>query len=251
MKAEHRHQLHTNALADRMGRLLKEMRSAPTSTSRLVWVFALLVVVTFLVWWLYAYGAVVRDRSALWTNVAAATHAPSAGPAEDVLQRIARDNPTTIPGRTAGFELARSQLQQGLQLLASDNRKEALALLKAARERYRELAPGCIDVPLLAQEALMGKATAEESLAGMVEPPSTEETGEKSAQPKEENYAGSLDKALEYYRDLAIKFPDSILGKKAEKRANELEQQRSLIDQFYAEANKKAAPLLSTPIKGK
>src|SRR5262249_40755410 len=111
---------------------------------------------------------------------------------------------------------------------------------------YNELAPRCIDEPLLAQEAMMGKATAEESLAG-IEPNAEKSSGEDA------EVVGSLDKALQYYRDLARLYPASILGKKAEQRANELEQQnsRAQVDQFYAEANKKAAPKAASPAKTK
>jgi hypothetical protein len=242
MKAQHRHQLHTNALADRMGRLLQGMRSAPKSTSTLLWVFVVLGLATFAVWQFAASASV--NRSALWTSVDEAMHAPSAGPGG--LQAIEKDNPGTIAARTAGFQLARWKLQQGLESVAGDDRTRALPLLVDARKLYKDLEPRCIDVPLLAQEAMMGKATAEESLAGIVESSNAAETTGTEK-------AGSLDQALEYYRELAKRFPESVLGKKAEKRANELEQQtsRAQIDQFYAEANKKAAPKVITPDKGK
>jgi hypothetical protein len=244
MKAEHRHQLHTNALADRMGRLLQGMKSAPKSTSTLVWVFTLLVLGTFALWQ-YTANATMRERSDLWTKVDNATHSPTAGSGE--LQTIAKDNPGTIPARTAQFELARWKLQQGLQALAADDRLRALPMLKDARQRYSEVAPLCVDVPLLAQEAMMGRATAEESLAGTLDTSETGETPgtENSGQTKE--YAGSLDRALEYYRELAKKYPGSILGREADQRAKKLEASRSSIDQFYAEVSAKTAPKATIP----
>jgi hypothetical protein len=244
MKAEHRHQLHTNVLADRMGRLVQGMKSAPKSTSMLVWVFVVLALATFAVWQ-YAGSATMRDRSALWASVDAATHNPAGGLSE--LQLVEARNPGTIPGRSARFQRARWNLQQGLASLAGDERAGALPRLKEARKLYSELVPDCVDVPLLTQEAMMGRATAEESLVGMVEPADVGETSgtESSEQAKEEKPAGSLDKALEYYLDLARKYPDSIFGKKAAERAQELDQtSRSKIEQFYAETNKK--PTLKT-----
>ena len=229
-----------------MGRLLQGMKSAPKSTSTLVWVFALLVLGTFALWQ-YTGSATVRDRSDLWTKIDNATHSPTAGDGE--LQTIAKDNPGTIPARTAQFELARWKLQQGLQALAADDRLRALPFLKDARQRYSAVVPLCVDVPLLAQEALMGRATAEESLTGILDTPDAGETAgtEKSDQTKEDKYAGSLDRALEYYRDLAKKYPDSILGRKADQRAKDLEASRSSFDQFYAEVSAKAAPKANIP----
>jgi hypothetical protein len=246
MKAEHRHQLQTNALADRMGRLFQGMKSAPKSTSTLIWVFVFLVLATFAVWQ-YTASATMKDRSELWTKVDDASHSPTAGAGE--LQRIADNNPGTIPGRAAQFQVARSSLQQGLQALAADDRNRALPLLKKARELYNTVAPSCVDMPMLAQEAMMGRATAEESLAAI---PDTVDTGEnaaaeKSEQTKEPKYAGTLDRAQEYYRELVNKYPDSIWGRKAAERMKELESSRSHIEQFYAEVSARALPKATIP----
>ena len=166
----------------------------------------------------------------------AATHDPAYGTGE--LQSIEMRNPGTIPARSARFQLARWKLQQGLGFIAADDPVRALPLLKDARKSYGELVRDCVDVPLLAQEALMGRATAEESLVGIHEP---SEAGDNPEQPKEEKYAGSLASALDFYRELARKYPEGILALQAEKRAHELEQQTAKIEQFYVEANKKPA----------
>jgi hypothetical protein len=250
MKAEHRHQLHTNALADRMGRLFQGMRSAPKSTSILAWVFVFLVLATYAVWQ-YTASATTRDRSDLWTKLADATHSPTASTGE--LQAIAKNYPGTIAARTAQFELAHWKSQQGLQALAADDRTRALPLLKEARQLYSSVLPECVDVPVLAQQAMMGRATAEESLAGILDTANTGESAgaEKSEPTKEEKYAGSLDRALEYYRELANKYPQSILGRRADQRAKDLETSRSQIDQFYAEASARATPKATMPAPGK
>ncbi len=251
MKAEHRHQLQTNALADRMGRLLKGVREAPKSTSTLIWVFVLLAFGTFAVWQ-YAARATVSERSDLWTRVDEATHDP-AGPVK--LQAIETLNPGTLPARAARFLRARWNLQQGVESLAGDEHVRALPLLSEARTLYTELVAHLVDNPLLAQEALLGRATAEESLAAIVEPADAAGTSttDGSELSKEEKRAGSLDKALEYYLELAKKYPDSDSGEKAKKRAKELQDttSRSQIEQFYAEANKKAAPKANIQAKGK
>ena len=247
MKAEHRHQLHTNALADRMGRLLQGMKSAPKSTSTLVWVFALLVLATFAVWQ-YAVSATGRERSALWTSVDEATRNPITGAV--ALENISNENPGSIAARAARFQLARWNLKQGLEHIVGE---PALALprFQYARKLYSGLIPDCVDTPALAQEAMMGKATAEESLAGIVKPsPAGQSAGteENSEQAGEENY---LEQALQDYRALANMYPESVLGKQSAKRANELETSRSKIEQFYAEANTTAAPKTNAPPKSK
>jgi hypothetical protein len=246
MKAEHRHQLQTNALADRMGRLLQGMKSAPKSTSTLVWVFALLVLATFAVWQ-YAVSSTGRERSALWTSVDEATRNPTAG--SEALRNISNENPGSIAGRAARFQLARWNLQQGLERIVGD---PALALPRFldARKLYSELIPDCVDTPALTQEAMMGKATAEESLAGIAKSaPAEQPPGTENSEPAgEQNY---LEQALQDYRALANMYPESILGKQAAKRADELETSRSKIEQFYAEANNTAAPKTNAPPKSK
>jgi tetratricopeptide (TPR) repeat protein len=251
MKAEHRHQLQTNELADRMGRFLQGMKSAPKTTSTLLWVFVLLALAVIAVWQ-YAANATVKDRSALWTSVDDATHNPTTA-GLDGLEVIESKNPGTLAGRAAGFELARWKLQQGMGFLARDDRSRAAGLLKDARELYRKLLPQAIENPPLAQEALMGMATAEESLAVAPATPGQTAEAAKTEEAKGEEQGGKLEKALEYYQELAKKYPDSVLGKKAAKRAEELEQQtsRSQIDQFYAEVSQKAAPKFGTPAKPK
>jgi hypothetical protein len=259
MKAEHRHQLHTNVLADRMGRVLQGMKSAPKTTSTLIWVFVLLALGTFAVW-RYAASSTLKDRSQLWTRVDEITHDSSLWNRVDrdskeplgalKLQELAVENAGTIPVRAARFELARWHLRQGMEALTGSVRSDALPHLKRSKELYTELVPQCVDVPLLTQEAMMGMGTAEEALAGLVESaPAVDGSDAASSEPgKEERPAGSLKKAVEYYRDLASKHPQSILGKKAAERANELEQQTSQVEQFYAAANQKPALKAIPPI---
>ena len=64
MKAEHRKELQTNALADRLGRLLQGVQSKPSSG---VVLFGGLIVlaVAILLGWRYYYTARARSRSAL------------------------------------------------------------------------------------------------------------------------------------------------------------------------------------------
>src|SRR5262249_25386688 len=148
MKAEHRHQLHTNVLADRMGRLVKGMKSAPRSTSTLIWIFLVLALATFALWQ-YAASATMKDRSELWTHVDKITHDPSLWTRiEPVsrqplgllkLQEVEVRNPGTIPARTSEFEVARWNLRQGLEALAGGDRLGAAMQLDEARRLYTKL----------------------------------------------------------------------------------------------------------------
>jgi hypothetical protein len=233
MKAEHRHQLHTNILADRVGRLFQGMKSAPKSTSALVWVLVLLSFGTLAIWryWSHASEA---NSSALWTEVDVATHDPRAGLRD--LQNIGNQNPGTIPGRTADFELARLSLQNGLDTITEFKNDQAIDSIKRALRLYKTLAKQCADSPLLAQEALMGVAKAKESLIGV-----TPDEGE-------DDY-GTLDQALEAYQNLASKYPKGLLGEEASRRMQKIEEQRPEIEKFYREQLRAGAktPLLPKP----
>src|SRR5439155_21112793 len=103
-----------------------------------------------------------------------------------------------VPGRAARCQQARFILQQGLQFqfALGGGREDALRNLEEARTLYRQLATESQDSPVLAQEALMGAATAEEALIGTPLPDNAE--GER----------GTLDHAIDDYQKLADTYPD-------------------------------------------
>ena len=110
MKAEKRHQLQRNALADRMGRLFETMKSSPRSSSTLVWAFIIVTLATLVLW---QYGAHANQSrySALWTQVDVAGRDWERGPM--YLARISDDSRGSLPGRAAGFEVARKAFADG------------------------------------------------------------------------------------------------------------------------------------------
>jgi hypothetical protein len=232
MIAQHRRELHTNLLADRMGRLVRNVQSAPKSTSIILWSFVVLAAGTFIIWE-YAARSSQGSSSALWARVDIALHSPQEGTgqldnAAKQLDNVAKENPGTIPGRAARFEMARLQFERGQTNLTSFDdirRTAAAASLKHAQALYQQLAKECADAPLLAQEAMMGRAKAEEALVSVS---NTEKPDEK---------LGDLDRALEYYRALAGKYPESILGQQAKAHIKELEDNRSKVESFYVELN--------------
>jgi hypothetical protein len=228
MKTEHRKELQTNILADRMGKLLQSMKTAPRSSSMLIWVFAVLIVGTYALWQYYAHAA-FTERSKLWTDLGVAIQDSDTG--WQRLPAFAQANPGSIAGRAARFELARIRLQQGLESLGSPSEREAaIKQLVETRREYKTLAAECPDAPLLAQEARMAVATVEESLDGVPDPENPGTTH------------GSLQLAVAQYRELAAEYPDSPMGKIAAGRAQAIERDRAQVEKFYVELNQVASP---------
>jgi tetratricopeptide (TPR) repeat protein len=203
MKAEHRKELQTNALADAVGKLIKGARSRPNATTVTFWVFLILAVGLFFGWrWWSSHSE--RTRSALWLRLDEAANL-------EAVAAVARDGQGTPPGRMARYQQARVLLRQGLSELCSysatreerEKNPPPLDKLEQARDLYNQLHKDARDNPLLAQEALMGAAKAEEAL-------------------------GDFDAAREKYQALANDFPDSFLGKQAAVRARLLEDPAEL-----------------------
>ena len=223
MKAQHRHQLQTNALADRVGKILVGMKSSPRTTSPLPWVFLVLALGAIGVWQ-YFSQANQADRSLLWIALDGAQQDPIMGTAN--LTVISNEHAGTFPGRAASFDLARTGLEGAQAMLNSIQRSEAIKQLKEARDRYAKLATQCADSPLLAQEALMGVATANESLVGTDGP---------------ENVKEDLQQAISDYQKLATAYPDGYLGKEAARRVTRLEEQLPQVTKFYEDLNQLTA----------
>ncbi len=215
MKAEHRKELQTNFLADRMGRLLQGVRSGPQSkSSAAVWVLTILTLGTLLLW--YIAGA-RSNHSPLWVKFEEDT---VRGNTEN-LRLLAKENPGTLPARAARFQRAKLLLEGGLAKLYSHDHDEAITTVKEARKLFQGLAKECIDDPVLASQALLGAGKAEEALVGIP----------KGDDP--EQSLGEFDKALAYYRELTEKYPNTSAGKTAQERMNNLEKNRADAEKFY------------------
>lgn len=233
MKAEKRHQLQTNVLADSVGRLLQGMKSAPRTRSTLVWVFVVLAVGTIILW-RYGVYASLGHYSALWSEVDNASRDPQNGPSK--LVQIGDENRGTLPGRTARFEVARLYLQSGQAgIRAVWERNDAVKRIYQALRLYRKLVKDCLDSPLLTQEAMMGIAQAEESLVSI--PTKTVLAKDTDTPDPDDPQAFDLQRALASYEQLAKLYPDSPLGKEADNRAREIEKDRAGIEKFYADLN--------------
>jgi len=232
MKAEHRHELKTNALADTMGRLLQSLKTGPSRHGLFVWgglaVVAAIVLTVFFVW------KSNRDtRSALWVKVDESQrqldNAADRAEVEAALQDFkstADQHGDTPQARALRFDRARTLLRQGLERFYSPEREAALKDVKEAREISAKLADDKENDPILLQEAMMSVAKADESL-------------------------GDLDEALKGYQKLAKAYPNGVLGKAAEERAKYLEDEnnRNKIKELYDALDKelnRSQPVPST-----
>jgi hypothetical protein len=214
MKAEHRKELETNVLADWLGRRLETLKKGSKNSYLITGVVVLIVAAVFGT--MYLMRSASAKSSALWFKY------DTAGSLTE-LDKLAADNRGTMAARAARFEVARALLGQGVQNLGNpEQHASAVDSLEKARSLYEELAPQAKDTPVWQQEALMGVATAEESLVG---------SGKDA----------SLDKAQEYYRRVAEQFPDTFQGETARKRADELKnpKTRAEIEKFYVGLNQR------------
>jgi tetratricopeptide (TPR) repeat protein len=196
MKAEHRKELQTNALADAIGRFLQKLKAGPKTTSIVIWVVILLAVVVVLVWIMVARSA-RANRSALWLKLGSATTL-------EELRKLADSNKGSMPGRQARFEQARYLLFQGQErLYSAAERSKALEHLEQAQKLYDGLADDCADAPQLLQEALIGSAVTREA-------------------------RGHVEEARAYYDRLDKQFPKSFLGKEAKKETDQTGARKEL-----------------------
>ncbi len=209
MKAEHRHELKTNALAETMARVVQAVKAGPSRNALLIWGGVILLAVILGVIGFFIWRGRSEARSALWVKVDdaerrldAATTPQEVDDALDDAKKLAdaKENSGTLAARVLKFDRARTLFRRGLEHLTADYDK-AVSDLTEARDLYRGLAGESSDndrdTAVLAQEALMNVAKANESL-------------------------GDLDEALKGYQKLAGKYPTSALGKAAQERADYL-----------------------------
>ena len=156
MKAEHRKELETNILADRMGRVLRGTQETPTTT---IWYWVigvcLVLLVTFLVmrWFTWTAERTAREWEAF-----------ESGDQQALLQ-LAQQN-TQNAGKAARLQVAFEKLWVvGISKLGGQNTAEAKSNILDARDDYESLAKDCQYDPVFLAEALYGLAVIEETQA--------------------------------------------------------------------------------------
>jgi hypothetical protein len=229
MKAEHRKELQTNALADRLGRFLQNLKSGKNTTSVVVWVFVLLGLGLFAAWRWHSTAS-LSTTSALWLRLDAADTVSE-------FENLAGER-GTVASQYARFQMARTLLNRGLQdiyALDQPTRKRAAQDIEKARDQYELLVQEVSEPALLHQEALLGAAKAEEALLGVARE-------DDAGQPR-----GNVEKALGYYRTLAQAKPETFLVERAKERVKVLEDstQKDEFLKVYADLRKQAGqPIL-------
>src|SRR5437868_2098143 len=148
MKAAHRKELQTNALADKMGRLVENVKAGPKSASAVGWVLVLLPLLVFVVWWYFTRTS-WEDDSTRWMTLRAVTSDPAGIGSK--LEEFAQADRGTVQARIARFQLARWSLREGQDLYASEKREAAVKDLRTARDLYEQLARETDHVPVLYQ----------------------------------------------------------------------------------------------------
>jgi hypothetical protein len=213
MKAEHRKELQTNALADRIGRFFKGIKTKTQSNSLKIWVVVILLVVGVGGAWLYFSAAARNNRSERWVAMDRAVDAerqvhsgvlgfisPDAvKKAEKDLNALIKKYPGTETALMARFQLADLHLRVlGLDQLGETRADSApLENLETAAKEYDDLADddACKGDPFWEPQALLGVAKATEARAI--------------------KDLGYLKRAARQYEELAKKFPKSAAGKEA------------------------------------
>jgi hypothetical protein len=232
MKAEHRKQLETNELAKRVSHTVEAAKLHPQRIAVIAGIVVLLVAGG--IGWYYYSSARAANLSHLWARELAANDVKE-------YEEIANEGRGTPAGRVAEFQLTRRLLtQQGLDQLpagTAEQRLAAAANMEKARSEYEKLAGEAEHAgeKMLAREALLGQAKAEEALAGV---------------PKADNPAearGTVEKALGFYKQVVTKHPDSFQAKEAEKRVKEIETNRAKIEDFYNKLRESLVTKNETP----
>jgi hypothetical protein len=193
MKAEHRKELETNALADRVGRAVQGMKQAPQKRT-VLWLVLIGIVVVVAVLF-YRRAQLRRDENSMeWLEFAEGSSSS--------IQQLLKQGRESNPSKAVEYELRYMQLRETLRTLAT-NPKQALAALDDLEKGYQELATTCKDDKVLLPEALYSQAVIEET---------------RIIRDDDKWKA-----ALAAYKDVAVNHKESAFGKLARQRVELLE----------------------------
>jgi hypothetical protein len=223
MKAEHRRELHTNALADRMGRMVQQVKSGP-SRRAILWIVVAVVVVAVWIGLTIYWNNKRATMSSLWTDVGDGNLTIANRQGTISANPWLTEYKDSNPALAARFQIAWTILwDQGLRNLANPQSMKALESISRAEVLFKDLAEECKDDPVLGPEAAYALAVIEETRAVGGRP--------------------FLDKALTMYKGVQSKYKDSAAGKAAGERAQYIEKNRAAVEDFYL-AMDRSLPLL-------
>ena len=209
MKAEHRKELETNVLADRVGRLVQTVKAGPDRRFILYTLLVVLAVVVLFIW--------LRARSLSRTENADRWYFFEDG-SPSALRELSQlpETANTNPGRASRFQEAYRRLWfNGIKLLGVNPAEVLLQTLPDSEREYQLLAEECKNDPVWLPEALHALAVIEETKTLL-----------------DSKY---LKKAQAMYEDLAAKHKDTAYGELARKRAEQLakDKTRDEIEKVY------------------
>jgi hypothetical protein len=233
MKAEERKRLERNELADRLKHAWEGVASTTPKSNR-IWTIALAALVIVLIWALYSRYTTGQDIS-LWARLDTSFDL-------DQLRSLYKEFPNTTQGRIARYQIARIQFAESIQKVAAQNADDRVAAAKNiedVRKAYSELVQVTGLPPLMNQEAMLQLARTEEILASV---PQTDDAAKMR---------GTLDQAITYYDELKKKYPESMAGKQAAARAEELRKKKDEVAKLYSELAKdqaKSPPAANVPV---
>jgi hypothetical protein len=188
MKAEHRKELETNALADRVGRALQGMKQKPQKRT-FVWL-VLIGLVAIFGWLFFRYQTNQRmDRSKQWVMLDLG--------APDFIKQLSENYSQTNQGKAAHFEADYADFRQILRFLPRSP-KEVLIALDSLQRNYENLAAQCKEDKVLSPEAMFAQAVIAETLIMKSD--------------------ANVKLAQDAYQAVADKHKDTAFGKKAQKR---------------------------------
>jgi len=203
MKAEHRKELQTNVLADRMGRMIQTIKQRPQRRT-VLWVILALIVVGAAFYFFRSRHIVADKTSKEWTTFLLGDR--------EQLAKFANRKEGNI-ARASYFHFAWLRLWDGgIKNLAADP-ENALRNLAAAEQMYEQAAKETKDDPTWHSEALYALAIIEETRA-----------------VRDRKH---LDSALAKYDDLAKTHGDTAFGKLAKERADTIKANKADIVNFY------------------
>jgi hypothetical protein len=220
MKAEHRKELQTNALAHRMEQFVQGMKGAQKPTSVTLWVIIGLAVVTF-VWWTVDRRTAAAARSHGWSEL-------DADRTPDGLETVAIQNPGTEAARIAELERARLLLQDGLtELYSPVGREQARKNLETARDLFQKFSGRAADSSVIRRQALLGSARAEEALMIVAAKP--------------DDARAQLKEALDAYdRYLKEADPEGPIARQVKEHVAQLRKDPDKVAEFYTKLNRLA-----------
>jgi len=208
MKAEHRKELETNLLADKVGHLLSGAKQGPTRGTLFYVAIGLVALVA--VFLLYRWYATTVGRTGpQWVMLEDGS--------QERFEEIIKASPMSNPGKASRLQLAYEDLWiRGVKKLGA-NPIEAFQSIDNAERAYQKIAEDCKGDPVFQPEALFGLAVIEET---------------KAIKDR-----AHLVTALEKYKDVVKANKDSAFAQLASNRISELEdtEKSRNIQKFYQE----------------